>query len=193
MSKWDTETAEWYAKEYGEYETNRLGVETLKLEANSRVVDIGCGTGCALRHASEQVTHGSLVGIDPAPRMIEIAREQTAQHSSVNRTVYHEGSAENLPIEDSSADVVLAFDSYDHWTDKPKGLKEVRRVLKANGRFVVVKDGGLPNGTDAQKEFLDSLTEARLKVMQEKNIEESDVIFTQWVCAEERQHSNEHT
>lgn len=185
MSKWDTETAEWYAKKYGEYETNMLGVEALKLEAHSRIVDIGCGTGCALRHASEQVTHGSLIGIDPVPRMVEIAREQTAQHSSVNRIIYYEGSAENLPVEDSTADVVLAFDSYDHWEDKPKGLKEVRRVLKANGRFVVVKDGGLPNGTDAQKEFLEGLTEAGFKVIQENIYEEGDVVFTQWTCAEE--------
>ena len=185
MSKWDTETAEWYAEKYGEYATNRLGVAALTLEADSTVVDIGCGTGCALRHVSEQVTEGSLVGIDPIPRMIEIAREQTAQFPSVDRIDYYVGSAENLPIEDSFANVVLAFDSYDHWQDGTKGLREVRRVLKANGRFVVVKDGGLPNGTDAKSEFLDGLIEAGFKVIKEQNIEEGDVTFSLWVCTAE--------
>lgn len=182
MSKWDAETAEWYADKYGEYATNRLGVEALKLEADSTVVDIGCGTGCALRHASKQVTNGSLVGIDPIPRMIEIAQEQTAGHPAADRIIYYEGSAEKLPIEDSSADVVLAFDSYDHWQDQPKGLKEVRRVLKSNGRFVVVKDGGLPNGTDAKREFLAGLIDAGFKVIEENNVEDGDVTFTQWEC-----------
>lgn len=185
MSKWDTETAEWYAEKYGEYATNKLGVGALTLEADSTVVDIGCGTGCALRHASEQVTSGTLVGIDPIPRMIEIAREQTALHSAVDRIIYYEGNAENLPIEDVSADVVLAFDSYDHWQDQPKGLKEVRRVLKSNGRFVVVKDGGLPNGADAKKEFMAGIEDAGFKVVKEKNIEEGDVAFTQWICVVE--------
>ena len=182
MSKWDTKTAEWYAEKYGEYATNRLGIEALKLEADCIVVDIGCGTGSALRHASKQVTNGYLIGIDPIPRMVEIAQEQTAKHSAVDRIVYYEGSAKNLPIEDFSADVVLAFDSYDHWQDQPKGLKEVCRVLKPNGRFVVVKDGGLPNGTDAKEEFLNGLINAGFKVIKEQNIEEGDVTFTQWEC-----------
>ena len=59
MSKWDTETAEWYAEKYGEYATNKLGVESLKLNTDFVIVDIGCGTGSALRQASEQVTTGT--------------------------------------------------------------------------------------------------------------------------------------
>ncbi|MDX2478126.1 MAG: class I SAM-dependent methyltransferase [Gammaproteobacteria bacterium] len=189
MSKWDTKTAEWYAEKYGEYATNRFGVEALKLESDFTIVDIGCGTGCALRHASEQVTKGSLIGIDPVSRMIEIAQERTAVHSASARVVYHQGSAEILPIEDASVDVVLAFDSYDHWADQPKGLEEVRRVLKSNGRFVVVKDGGLPNGNDAKKEFIAGLIKAGFKVLKEKNIQEDDVIFTQWICVAENEYS----
>lgn len=182
MSKWDTKTAEWYADKYGEYATNRLGVEALKLGAGFTVVDIGCGTGCALRHASDQVTNGSLIGIDPVPRMIEIAQEKTAGHSAADLIVYHQASAEELPIEDASADVVLAFDSYDHWQDQPGGLGEVRRVLKINGRFVVLKDGGLPNGEDAETGFIAGLVGAGFKVVKQEHFQADDVIFTQWIC-----------
>ena len=83
--------------------------------------------------------------------MVEIARE---------RIVYYQASAEKLPIKDACSDVVLAFDSYDHWQDQAQGLKEVRRVLKPDGLFVVVKDGGLPNITNAKKEFLSGLLDA---------------------------------
>lgn len=183
MSEWNTEIAEWYAENYGDYDTNRLGIEALALEAHSTIVDIGCGTGCALRHAAKHVTHGQLIGIDPVPRMTEIAQEQTAQHSAANRIMYYEGSAENLPIADAFADVVLAFDSYDHWHNKPKGLEEVRRVLKPNGRFVVVKDGELPNATDAKKEFVTTLMDADFTITEENIIEEGEVTCTQWVCA----------
>ena len=73
MDKWNTETAEWYAKKYGEYATNRLGIESLKLKADAVVLNIGCWAGSALRHASLQVIHGTLMGVDPVPRMIEMA------------------------------------------------------------------------------------------------------------------------
>ena len=186
MSQWDTETAEWYAEKYGEYATNKLGVESLKLEADFTVVDIGCGTGCALRHAANQVTNGSLIGIDPVPRMVEIAREKTSGHPAQERIVYYQSSAEKLPIKDGSSDVVLAFDSYDHWQDQAQGLKEVRRVLKPDGLFVVVKDGGLPNIANAKKEFLTGLQDAGFKVVNEKNLEQGDVFFSQWLCVAER-------
>lgn len=183
MSKWDSDTAEWYAKKYGEYDTNRLGVEALTIPANSVVVDIGCGTGCALRHASKQVTTGSLIGIDPVPRMIQIAQEQTAAHPAADRITYCEGAAESLPIEDSIADYVLAFDSIDHWQDRLQGLKEVTRILKQDGYLAVVKDGGLPSSAVEKNAFYESLEKAGFKVLKEQTIKEADISFTIWICA----------
>ena len=182
MSKWDTKTAEWYAEKYGNYATNKLGVSALKLAEDSTVVDIGCGTGCALRHASEQVTNGSLIGIDPVPRMVEIAKEQTINHAASDRIAFYEGSAEELPVKEGIADFIFAFDSFDHWHDQDQGLKEVRRILKSNGKFIVVKDGGLPHGTEATKAFRRALNLAGFEITKEENLEEGDVKCTLWVC-----------
>ena len=77
---------------------------------------------------------------------------------------------------------VLAFDSFDHWQDKDQGLKEVYRVLKSTGRFVVVKDGGVPNNTSAKREFITALDKAGFKVHEEQTIEKDGVKFTHWVC-----------
>ncbi len=76
--------------------------------------------------------------------MIEIAKEQTANHSETGHIEFRKGTAEALPVEDSIADIVLAFDSIDHWIDSKKGLTEVSRILKPNGKFIMVKDGGVP-------------------------------------------------
>lgn len=182
MSNWNSETAEWYAKEYGEYPTNKLAVEAISLSANSTIVDIGCGTGSALRYASKQVTNGVLVGIDPVPRMLEIAREQTANHPAVGQIVYYEGSAEKIPIDDGIADFVFAFDSFDHWQNKTKGFSEIRRILKINGRLIVVKDGGLPNGSEAQRAFVELLATPGFYVIEERAMDESGISFTLWIC-----------
>ena len=111
MSDWNKETAEWYAGKYGEYATNRLGVDELDLFDGAVVVDIGCGIGAALRHAALKVKNGKFIGIDPVPRMIEIACERTESHTVQEKMEYHAGSAEDLPVDDGIADYVLAFDS----------------------------------------------------------------------------------
>lgn len=185
MSKWDTKTAEWYAEKYGNYATNKLGVNALKLAEDSTVVDIGCGTGCALRHASEQVINGILIGIDPVPRMVEIAKEQTINHAAADRIVFYEGSAEDLPVKDGMADFVFAFDSFDHWHDQDQGLREVRRILKSSGTFCVVKDGGLPHGSEAKDAFKRALNLAGFKLEKEENIKEGEIKCTLWVFVAE--------
>ena len=182
MSTWNAETAQWYANKYGEYATNRLCINELEFEADSTVVDIGCGTGSALRHASSQVTHGILIGIDPVPRMIEIAREQTAIHSAHDRIKFYQGAAESLPVEKGCADFVLAFDSFDHWENPLQGLSEVLRILANGGQFVVVKDAEVPHGFNAKSEFSQSIQHAGFKIIKERFIEDENVSFTFWVC-----------
>lgn len=182
MSKWDADTADWYARKYGEYATNRLAVDALDLAPTITVVDVGCGTGAALRRAAAVVTRGRLIGVDPVPRMLEIARERTASHPVGARVEFREGAAEALPVEDAVADVVFAFDSFDHWLDQRGGLGEVRRVLRPQGRLVVVKDGGVPGGGAARRAFVKSLADAGFQVIEERRIEDEGVSFAMWIC-----------
>jgi ubiquinone/menaquinone biosynthesis C-methylase UbiE len=178
MSNWDTAAAEWYAKNYGEYGTNRLGIEAVTLTPTVTVVDIGCGTGCALRHAAKVVTQGQLIGIDPVPRMVEIALEST----DIDRILFKVGSAENVPVESTSADVVLAFDSFDHWQDHLQGLSEIKRILKPKGQLVVIKDGGVPNGDKSRLSFIEKLANSGFSIETEKVVKDEDISFTIWIC-----------
>jgi ubiquinone/menaquinone biosynthesis C-methylase UbiE len=77
------------------------------------------------------------VGVDPAPVMLRLARLLT-QHSA--RAVrYAEGSAEALPLPDSSVSVVWSIGSVHHWADLDAALQEARRVLTPGGRLVAIK------------------------------------------------------
>ena len=96
------------------------------------------------------------------------------------RIAFHEGSAEHLPLETAVADVV---DSFDHWTDKREGMREVRRVLRSGGRLVVVKDGGVPGGTQARQAFTGILSNAGFDIATEQVIEEAGVSFILWECS----------
>lgn len=178
MGDWTAETAEWYAQKYGEYATNRLGIDALELRAHDVVVDVGCGAGAALRHASERVTKGRLIGVDVVPRMVEIARERATGHAAEGRLEFRVGGASRLPVEDGVADVVLAFDSFDHWPDVDAGLAEVRRVLKDGGRFAVVKDGAVPS----RYGFVPAAEAAGFAIEREETLAEGEVRCALWVC-----------
>ena len=182
MSEWTAETAEWYAEKYGEYATNRLGIEQIDFPSDCTLGDVGCGTGAALRHASTKMSGGRLIGIDPISRMVELAREHTKGHPAEDRIEYFEGPAKALPLEDNLADIVIAFDSFDHWGDQLNGLSEGKRVMKPLGQFIVVKDGGLPHKSKAEKTFLSFIEQSGLKIIESKNITEADVTFKLWVC-----------
>lgn len=182
MSEWTNETAEWYADKYGEYATNRLAVDGLVLSPSATVVDVGCGTGSALRHAASRVTSGRLIGIDPVPRMVKIARERAAVHPARGRIEIHCAPAEAIPLAADCADVVLAFDSLGHWSDVREGLAEVRRILRADGTLAVVKDGRVPGESAARTSLAEALVRAGFTVAEERHLEAEDVSFTLWVC-----------
>ena len=175
---WDAELAEWYAARYGDYATNRLGVEAITLTPTDAVLDVGCGTGAALRHAAPRVPDGDLVGVDPVPRMVEIAEEHTKVRHDCTHVRYLVGSAEALPVPGAAFDVVLAFDSFDHWQNPAVGLAEVLRVLKPTGRLVVVKDTGVAS----MRVFPDAARAAGFEVVRESDHEGEGVTFTLWEC-----------
>lgn len=181
MTEWNAEVAEWYAAKYGEYATNRLAVDAIDVRPDAVVVDIGCGTGSALRRIAPRVPEGRLLGLDPVPRMVAIATERAADDPNGQRIEFREGSAEELPLDDGSVDLVLAFDSIDHWKDRAAGLREVTRVLRPTGRVVMVKDGGLPGCSEAGRRFLGDLEDGDLIVEREERLAEGDVVCILWV------------
>jgi len=74
-----------------------------------------------------------LVGIDPAPSMIEVARAESADE----RLSFSVGVAEHLPFLDQTFDLVVSTTSFDHWSDQQSGLSECARVMTPGGGLVL--------------------------------------------------------
>ncbi len=182
MTEWNSETAEWYAANYGDYPTNKLAVENIDLPDHSTIIDVGCGTGSALRHAAARVKDGTLIGIDPVPRMIEIAKELTEKHEVDYQIDFKVGSAEEIPVDDNIANLVFAFDSVDHWHDLHQGLKEVQRILVPSGSFIIAKDKGVPGANRSLKSLKQTLESTGFDLVEQKEIKSEDVSFVLWTC-----------
>ncbi len=182
MGEWDAKAAEWYAERYGEYATNRLALGQVEVPPGSVVVDIGCGTGYALRQVAARVADATLIGIDPVPRMLEIARARTAASEYAGRIEFRAGRATAIPVEDDRSHFVFAFDTFDYWSDAAAGMAEIARVLAPNGRFIAVKDAGDPNADESRQAFLVALAGSSLRVLEERELCEGEVACTRWIC-----------
>ena len=121
----------------------RLAERLSELTASDSVADIGCGPGSAVRSAAR--LGASVVGIDPAPVMLRLARLLTRRSAHAVR--YAEGSAEALPLPGSSVSVAWSIASVHHWADLDAGLHEARRVLKPGGRLVAIERLSRPGAT----------------------------------------------
>jgi ubiquinone/menaquinone biosynthesis C-methylase UbiE len=96
------------------------------------VIDLGSGTG-RFTPALAEAFGGPAYGVEPAAAMRRTA-EAGASHPRVR---YLAGEAAAIPLPDRSADLVLMFLSFHHVPDRVAAAREIHRVLKPGGRFIL--------------------------------------------------------
>jgi len=95
-------------------------IELIDLRHGMHVLDIGCGTGWAVRYIAKLLhDKGEFYGIDISPRMIERAIEQTPLDGNIHFQI---GSSEELPFPAGKIDVVLCTNSFHHYKNPMKVL-----------------------------------------------------------------------
>ncbi len=94
---------------------------------NPKILDVGCGTGANLKMLA---AFGKAEGVDISPQAVEFCRERGLDSVKL-------GAAEQLPFEDNSFELVTALDVIEHLDDDVAGLREMRRVLRRDGRVLI--------------------------------------------------------
>ncbi|WP_462412787.1 class I SAM-dependent methyltransferase [Neobacillus sp. Marseille-QA0830] len=113
-----------------------------------KVADLGAGTGALTRKIS--MRRADIVGIEPSPELLEYAK---AFNRTKNFTIpYLQATAEQTGLKDSEFDIVTAMRAW-HWFDREKAMKEVKRILKPNGKLIVI-DSGFLTGPDVVRKTL---------------------------------------
>jgi ubiquinone/menaquinone biosynthesis C-methylase UbiE len=125
-----------------EYERDQVSrwLRELQLQAlaslepapDDRLLDVGCGSGAAVRAAAPTVARA--VGVDLSPGMIDRARELAAGTSNIEFSL---ADAEHLPFDDATFTILLCTTSFHHYPDPGRAVAEMARVLTPGGRIVI--------------------------------------------------------
>jgi ubiquinone/menaquinone biosynthesis C-methylase UbiE len=116
-------------------------LERVHFQNGERLLDVGCGTATLLIAAKSHNPDSQVFGIDVDERVLDIAKRKI-QKTRVEVEVM-KARAEDLPFESSSFDVVVSTLIFHHLPTKIKKLamREIHRVLKQDGRFLLADFG----------------------------------------------------
>ena len=121
---------EWQQVAWGNFETNLEFLRRVGFAPGAlTVLEIGCGKGALL--ARLHAMGHQVCGIDPD---IEAVGHCKVSHPEIGVCI---GLGDKLPFRDGSFDMVMSFDVFEHIADSDRHLREVRRVLKSGGTYLL--------------------------------------------------------
>ena len=104
-----------------------------------QVLDLACGTGDFSIAIAKALNSGHVTGVDLSEGMLAVMREKVDKVGLSETISIEEGDGENLRFPDNTFDRVTIAFGIRNFEDRPKGLKEMLRVLKPGGRLVILE------------------------------------------------------
>jgi ubiquinone/menaquinone biosynthesis C-methylase UbiE len=114
-------------------------IELAEIKNGQNILEVAVGTGLAFYEIVKRNPNGTNLGIDLSPGMLGKAKKRLSKLSEVNYSL-NEGTAFNLNVEDESMDTLVNNYMFDliPFEDMNKILVEFKRVLKKNGKLILV-------------------------------------------------------
>lgn len=113
-------------------------VEIVKKQQPKTILDIATGTGDLAINLAETSAE-KIVGLDISPGMLEVGKEKVKAKQLDNRVKMIIGDSENMPFEDNTFDAITVAFGVRNFETLENGLKDILRVLKPGGTFVILE------------------------------------------------------
>jgi len=106
----------------------------LNISKSSKILELGCGVGMTTKFIAKKFSESYVTALDYDSEQIKKAKEEN-DNKKVNFTV---GDAANLNFSDNSYDIVFEILAFHHIPKYQVAIKEVFRVLKPGGKFIIL-------------------------------------------------------
>lgn len=177
----------------GHSQLTKWGLDHINFDRSYNVLDVGCGGGKTVARLCEKIGNGKVYGIDYSELCVKNTKKLNEKNILCGKAKIKQASVSALPFDDNCLDVVTAVETYYFWPDKLNDLKEIKRVLKAGGKilliFEMLKTESDPFKWEKVEKALNikAVSEKGISQMLAdagyKNIETYTKSNTSWMCA----------
>lgn len=135
------------------------GMQFLRVSADAKVLDCGCGGGANIKALLKKCPQGIVKGIDYSAVSVEKARKLNQTAISEGRCTVWQGSVERIIFAEGWFDAATAFETVYFWPALPQCFGEIYRVLRPGGTFLICNEcGGENAGDEKWTEKIDGMT-----------------------------------
>ncbi|MDJ0332871.1 class I SAM-dependent methyltransferase [Planococcus sp. S3-L1] len=122
-------------------------IELLNLQPGESVLELGCGSGYAMKLILEKNVVKEIVGLDLSLAVIRSATIRNKKALQDKKAKLIQGNVKSLPCRDDQFEKVFSIHTIYFWDDLPATIKEIFRVLKPGGDCIIT----LCNGKNEEK------------------------------------------
>jgi len=134
------------------------GLGHVKVEPDSKVLDVGCGGGKTLKRLTRRASRG------------KYAKKVNQKLIAKSRVQITKATAEKTGFEDQTFDLVTAVETYYFWPSLPEAFRELYRILKPAGALLIISEM-VKDGT-YEKENAKTIAKTQVKLLPLKEISE---------------------
>ena len=117
----------------------RRTVDLARLRRSSEVLDLAAGTGDLTMALATRGRPARVLSTDFVPEMLEVGRQKATAYAGETTIEFEVVDAQDLPFPDESFDVVTIAFGVRNLPDRAANFREVHRVLRPGGRYVVLE------------------------------------------------------
>lgn len=115
-----------------------------QIPPDGKVLDIGCGGGRNIDNMRRIAPEATFHGVDCSPLCIKKSGERNRKAVKAGKAFFSLGTVSLLPYEDNAFDLAIASETIYFWPRPADDFKEVYRVLKPSGSFLICNEVAEP-------------------------------------------------
>ena len=117
---------------------SEFAFESVDVGKNDKILDIGCGGGANIEKFLK-LTENNVDGLDYSDISVQESIKRNQKAIDGGRCSVIQGDVSDMPIDDESYDLISAFSTIYFWPELDETFKEVARVIKPKGRFIITQ------------------------------------------------------